>query len=376
MAVISIPTSIGGVSIPGGLLNGPLGKLFNKSTGSQLLQYPSDLGSNPTRGHSVFFTIREIEPINFVEQTTAAVQNAGGTVAGVVAKPRVQNQIQASLKPPVSTIESQISLYMPDTLSMSYNSDYQEFSLTEAGGVAGKIGSAAISFYDGLKAGGWQQGAKNLMPSATELVGTLLDKSKAGTQGAADVLLRGQGQAVNPQMQLLYKGVSLRQFQLQFLFTPKDKGEADAVKNIIDTFTYHFHPSLGDASKGDQGQYFTMPSIFNIQFKFTGNDSATGSILNSILGSLGPLGTALSPSSASTGKENERLYKVGDCVLESMEVDYAPNGWAAHTDGAPVQTSLSLQFKEMNIVHRGILKKPSAGESQPEKPTIDTNLLK
>jgi len=371
MAVISIPSSIGGVAIPGGLLGGPLGKLFGKSTGSDLLQYPSDLGSNPTRGHSVFFTIRKINPINFIEQTKAVVEAPGGAAA----KPVVQNQIQASLKPPVSTIESQISLYMPDTLSMSYNADYQEFSLTDAAGIGGKIGGAAISAWEGYKAGGYGQAAKNLVPSATDLVGNLLDK-KGGTTNAADVLLRGQGQAINPQMQLLYKGVSLRQFQLQFLFTPKDKGEADAVKNIIDTFTYHFHPELGDAAKGEQGQYFTMPSVFNIQFKFTGNDSAIGSILNSVLGSLGPLGTALAPSSAKTGKENERLFKVGDCVLESMEVDYAPNGWAAHTDGAPVQTSLSLQFKEMNIVHRGILKKPSAGESQPLKPTIDTNLLK
>lgn len=360
MAIISIPSSIGGVAIPGGLLNGPLGKLFGKSTGSDLLQYPDDLASNPTRGHSVHFTIREIEPVNSDEKVKAVIN--GGIV---------QNEIQATLKPPVSKISSQVALYMPDTLSMSYSADYQDFSLTESLGAGGKIASAAISAYDAFESGGLDGLKKNLVnqavgPQGAELAGKVLDKY-AGTQNAADTLLRAQGRAINPQMQLLYKGVSLRQFQLQFLFTPKNKGEADTVTSIIDTFNYHFHPSIGSASKGDQGQYFVMPSIFNLQFKFTGNDSAVGSIINSVLGALGPLGTALAPSSAKTGKENERLFKVGDCVLESMEVNYAPNGWASHTDGAPVQTSLTLGFKEMNIVHRDILKKPGTagpGETQ------------
>jgi len=365
MAVISIPSSIGGVAIPGGLLNGPLGKLFGKSTGSDLLQYPSDLAANPTRGHSVQFTIREIEPINSDEKVKAVIN---GDI--------VQNQIQATLKPPVSKISSQISLYMPDTLSMSYSSDYQDFSLTESLGAGGKIASSAISAFEAYQSGGYDELKKNLInqavgPQGAELAGRALDKF-GGTSGAADVLLRAQGRAINPQMQLLYKGVSLREFQLQFLFTPKNKGESDAVTNIIDTFNYHFHPSLGDASKGDQGQYFVMPSIFNIQFKFTGNDSALGSIINSVLGALGPLGTALAPNSAKTGKENERLFKVGDCVLQTMEVNYAPNGWASHTDGAPVQTSLTLGFKEMNIVHRGILKKPgSAGPGESQVMTSD-----
>lgn len=356
MAIISIPSSIGGVAIPGGLLNGPLGKLFGKSTGSDLLQYPDDLASNPTRGHSVHFTIREIEPVNSDEKVKAVIN--GGIV---------QNEIQATLKPPVSKISSQVALYMPDTLSMSYSADYQDFSLTESLGAGGKIAASAISAYDAFESGGLDGLKKNLVnqavgPQGAELAGKVLDKY-AGTQNAADTLLRAQGRAINPQMQLLYKGVSLRQFQLQFLFTPKNKGEADTVTSIIDTFNYHFHPSIGSASKGDQGQYFVMPSIFNLQFKFTGNDSAVGSIINSVLGAFGPLGTALAPSPAKKGDENARLFKVGDCVLESMEVNYAPNGWASHTDGAPVQTSLTLGFKEMNIVHRDILRKPGGDKS-------------
>ena len=80
MAIISIPNSIGGVSIPGGLLKGPLGALFNKKNGQEVTQYPSDLASNPTRAHSVLFTIIDITPTNLTEskQTTLTPKGAAG----------------------------------------------------------------------------------------------------------------------------------------------------------------------------------------------------------------------------------------------------------------------------------------------------------
>ena len=34
-------------------------------------------------------------------------------------------------------------------------------------------------------------------------------------------------------------------------------------------------------------------------------------------------------------------------------VNYAPNGWAAFDNGAPVQTTLSLHFKEIQALDRG-----------------------
>ena len=58
MAIISIPTSIGGVSIPGAAVSGPLGPLYQNKFGRTDLQYPRDLQS-ATRGHYVKFEIKE-----------------------------------------------------------------------------------------------------------------------------------------------------------------------------------------------------------------------------------------------------------------------------------------------------------------------------
>ena len=63
MAIISIPSSIGGIAIPGSVTNGPLGMLFGKK-GGQGLQYPRDLGS-ATRAHAVQFEIFEVLPATY-----------------------------------------------------------------------------------------------------------------------------------------------------------------------------------------------------------------------------------------------------------------------------------------------------------------------
>ena len=104
--------------------------------------------------------------------------------------------------------------------------------------------------------------------------------------------------------------------------SPKSLDEAQEVDSIIKTFKYHFSPAL-QAGKTDstQSMFLTSPSIFNVQFKIGQN-------------------------------ENQYVPKYGDCVLTDIDVNYAPNGFASHEDGAPVQTTLNLTFKEIVIVDR------------------------
>ena len=180
----------------------------------------------------------------------------------------------------------------------------------------------------------------------------------ANQPGAATLLLRAMGQAINPQLQLIYQGLGFRTFTLEFLFTPKSQQESDSVSAIINTFVYAMHPTINTQN---YGMYFTPPSIFDIQFMMaqTGNFQALGAMLqksgNSLISGV-PLGNiaanALGTSGTSTGQPNNRLYKTGRCVLEDLSVDYAPNGWSAYTGGATVQTRLTLSFKEIEILDR------------------------
>ena len=169
------------------------------------------------------------------------------------------------------------------------------------------------------------------------------------------LLLKAAGKAINPQLQLIYQGLGFRTFTLEFVFTPKTAAEAAAIKGIINTFVYASHPTIPDTGGG---MYFIPPSIFNINFKMAKSGVFSG-LTNTLQGLGNDLVSGLNLGNASgnalglnSSTDNDRLFKVGDCVLENVSVDYAPNGWAAYGDGAPVQTRMTLSFKEITINDR------------------------
>jgi hypothetical protein len=47
---------------------------------------------------------------------------------------------------------------------------------------------------------------------------------------------------------------------------------------------------------------------------------------------------------------NENLHKISTCVLESMNVTYGGDRYKTYEEGVPVETSISLQFKEMDLI--------------------------
>ena len=65
--------------------------------------------------------------------------------------------------------------------------------------------------------------------------------------------------------------------------------------------------------------------------------------------------TLFGPGSLDANAPKAKIFEVGDCVLRNVNVDYAPNGWAAYNDGYPIQTRLTLQFQEMDIVTKSTM---------------------
>lgn len=393
MALIDVfPININGVKAPLNLLS----NLFTNTMDTKNLLYPIDLATNPNYCHAVQFTIFEYE-VPEVEQAynatvgagvstvTQAVTSSGSAVqagqriiqAGTAAASSLRSNIlnayntpgglasaagnigtnvakafQASTYKPKTAAkpEATISLYMPDTLTTTYNSNYTAVSMTETLGVAGYIGNAVADF---ASSRGNAENKANLY-------------AKAGTSGFLSNVLSNKNfkgvldQAFktipNPQMQLIYKGINLREFQLEFLFTPVSTQEAQSVEKIIQTFVYYSVPEINQDSQS--GQFLIPPQIFKIKFSFTGKSGIAGTIqtifqntLTNIIGS--QLTGAVLGSNPSKEIENAtkaKIFEVGDCVLSNVSVDYAPNGWAAYSDGYPIQTRLTLQFKEMEIV--------------------------
>jgi hypothetical protein len=310
MALISIPTSIGGVSIPGNIINGPLGALFGNKFGLNNYQYPRDLGS-ATKGHVVQFSINEIDPITYEEAkkfvtTATSLEDVKKKFSSITSFFSKDEQKTLNFKPKRKRKIATISMYIPDTLNFQYNAGYGNLSLQQvANEVAGTAGSAF---------------------SNVPILGTLAKTASLGLtvaqSNAAKLALSTQGLAINPQQQLLFDGIDFRTYQMAFTFTPYSRQEAETVKEIIKLFRYHTAPQI---TTGGAGMFFVPPSTFDLDFMFN-------------------------------GQRNGNVTRVAESVIESIDVNYAPNGWAAHDNGAPVQTTLTMNFREIELIDKDKIK--------------------
>jgi len=309
-----------------------LDPLYNSEYDFESLYYPRDLG-NTTRGHYIIFYINVASNSSYVQgsqytgstmggYTQVSVLNAGGRTAinqanyASSAPQGTQGLLNAVSVRKTKRISQGIALYMPDTVNVSYNANWQSESLTEAAGDLGFYGGAIAQGWDSVK--GWL--SNKTSSSQTGYIAETVGKLSTGaglTGGAAtDFALFSQGLAVNPQLEVLFKGTEMREFQFDFLFSPFNEEESRSVLNIVNTFKFHQAPEV---TTGQVGRYFVPPSEFDIDF-------------------------------FKDGQINDKIHQIGTVVLKGMNVDYSPNGWATFENGMPTQIRMTLQFQETEIV--------------------------
>ena len=321
--------------------SGPLAKLYNSDIYDFNNRfYPRNLGSE-ARGHYINFYVNVAQGSMYKEQgrytlvttkdgrtingKTAYNQSKGNTASNINLK-NVVNSVGAPLGLNVTNditlarktkrITQAIALYMPDTMNIQYGAQWDSASLTDAGGKALFMGQIGKSLYDSAE--GFNTKTLKNIASDPSTYGAALE-ALGTTMGGGDTtsfLLAATGQALNPQLEVLFKGVDMRTFQFDFLFAPFDESESKNVLEIVKTFKFHMAPEI---NKGLMGRYFTPPSEFDIDFLFN-------------------------------GQINPNVHQVGTCVLQNVNVDYAPNGWSTFGNGMPTHIRMTLQFMETEIV--------------------------
>jgi hypothetical protein len=316
-AIDLVPVSSAGNNDGG--FNGPLASLdqMNQYAGS-FLAYPRDLGSSQ-KLHSVKFRAYEVNSgnytlngvNNYLANTATQVINAVTSEANKTIEEAKKDTfnflntlgaeftkyfnsdgsvLRKQAQPTYkSNVQDTITLYMPDNAEFNYNAQYNKIGLMEA--------AAAVPFLGKI-------------PNA--ILSTLKND-------AAKVALNRMGYVFNPQEQVLFEGIDFRTFNMSFTLTPYSAAEANEIKNIIRAFRRNAAPTI---ASGGAGFFFIPPSVFDITFEYN-------------------------------GAPNPNINKVKRSVLTDVTVNYAPNGtWSTHNDGSPVQTNLTLSFKEIELVDR------------------------
>jgi hypothetical protein len=216
-----------------------------------------------------------------------------------------------------------VALYMPDTLAYTHSQNYENI---QAGGQAlTALAAGGMSAIDALKQGTPAQKGFQLGRNLSPFIANMLAKRAGGLGQIA--FSQAYGVVQNPMLEVLYSSPSFRTFRFDFQFYPRSEKEAEEVQNIIQRLRFHQAPEV--ATNFGNGFFMVPPSEFDISFYYD-------------------------------GQINPNIPKISTCVLESLDVDYAPGGFSAYEvpnqkasiggTGMPVAIRLSLQFKETEIM--------------------------
>jgi hypothetical protein len=195
----------------------------------------------------------------------------------------------------------------------------------EIGGQALAAGKSAIDAYN---KGGAESAGDSLKKSGLENIKEILAKGAGkitASENTAKLFLASTGRVVNPMLEMLYQSPNFRTFNFEFLFYPRDEREALEVQNILERLRFHQAPEILKEG-GVAGGFLVPPSEFDIRFYYSGS-------------------------------ENPNIPQIATCVLLTMDVNYAPNGWSAYEvpdefkpsigrTGMPTAIQLTLSFQE------------------------------
>ena len=142
-----------------------------------------------------------------------------------------------------------------------------------------------------------------------------------GNVTASQLLARGNGEILNPNMELLFGGPTIRNFRFQFKFTPRNEKEAEQVKLIIRAFKRNMAPQAQGGTLNSGNFFLKTPNVFSLRYR--------------------------------TGRKNHPfLNRFKQCFLSDMQTTYTGESvYSTYDDGTPVSMILDLSFKELQPIY-------------------------
>ena len=293
----------------------------------QMLQYPSE-SSSFAQGHYVIFQIHSLTKGQLVKE------QAGGGF----------KKRSFAMKNSAKRVGTQIALYMPPTVSVTYGLKYGDIAIDaateQAVNAVGNIKAAeGFASTTGAVVGGVAQ-------AGAAKVGSMVGKAAAATTntvmpGLKELTFLQSGKIVTDKMEVMFEGVKRREFQFSFNFIPKSAQESQQVDQIVHTFKMAMlpkyakpfsallTPAVGESALvGGEDRTLSIPTTMDIKYYMQKED-----------------GSAV---------QNLYLNKISSCYLANMEVKYGGDRYTAYEfldKGAPPQqTAITLDFTEVEII--------------------------
>ena len=137
--------------------------------------------------------------------------------------------------------------------------------------------------------------------------------------GNNNLVTRSTGNVMNPNLELLFTGPSLRSFNFNFTLTPRDREEARTIRKIIKSMKRNMSPQRSESQL-----FLKTPRIFELQYIY-GEGNTHHPFLN----------------------------KFKPCACRNFSVNYTPDGSYMTYAGEPSMTSyqITMSFGEIEPIY-------------------------
>ena len=306
------------------------------------LAYPLNVEGDPQQGHYISFYARVTDPAKLkafkqakanVERIEKNLSGAGGPpgrtgslsnlstqqvegykrdkalVGGNTGSGVKSNSIQLQ-NGTTTRLKTAISLYMPPSVQVSYESKYGEQ----------EISMLAETGYNAIKGFMTGNSAKEQVMSALGDAGQIVKNMalaalETAAPGGKALFAIDSGKVITPKMELMFEGIGRRNFSFSFVLIPKSAQEAEVIKKIVKMFKVHMSADYVDGSSREM----SFPDMFDIEYMYLGT-------------------------------RNPNLNKIATCALTKMDVEYGGDRYVAYEGGIPQTTKISLNFTEFDII--------------------------
>ena len=255
------------------------------------------------------------------------IYSEGKTVGGLLSQEKVFQRRQ-------KRIDGSVTLPIVTGIGDRNQVDWQGATLNPLQAAAG---GAAASIFEDVRTGksitdAFSDAAGSVQAAARQLskgtvggdiataINIYLAQKAVGAQG---LLSRSTGAILNPNLEMLFGGPSLRNFGFTFKLAPRDAGEATQVRKII-----RFFKQGMSVKTSSSNVFLKAPNIFNIRYQTFNTDGDE----------------ILHPS----------LNIIKECALLSCDVQYTPDGtYMTYDDPFRTMTSyqLTLSFGELDPIY-------------------------
>ncbi len=225
-----------------------------------------------------------------------------------------------------------IIMYMPEDVSTGFKANWGGKAFSNIGaGILRGVGAETIG--DKLKSAA--EGAvftfDNLLPKGgAAAVQKAITKITGDAISSNDIFSSISGTVLNPNVELLFDSIDMRNFNLKFKLVPRNSDESAIINEICKIFKMCTLPGrnpgkvFGFENKGTANDFIAVPNLCQVSFM-------------------------------RGAKEHLALPRYKMCAITNVDVNYTPDGaYATYADsknpGQPVAIELALGFQETKLV--------------------------